>query len=50
MQAASATVNDVVLAMLNVIQTVALAYLAADRRAENAARRELDAARVRKTG
>jgi hypothetical protein len=30
-QSQASSVNDIVLAMLNVIQTVALAYLAADR-------------------
>jgi hypothetical protein len=34
-QSQASSINDVVLAMLNVIQTVALAYLAADRHNQN---------------
>lgn len=34
-QSQASSVNDIVLAMLNVIQTVALAYLAADRHNQN---------------
>jgi hypothetical protein len=37
---AGGSVYDVLLAMLNVVQTVALAYLAADRQATRAVRRE----------